>query len=257
VERVLKEIAWAHPNVLGSDLPRKVKSVRGEMERLRSAGQTEEADKYERALLKMEREHVLFLRVREFDEMLRQLAEAIGQREERGLTAEEVRELNEDYVAPMSVLIEQVGAALDQWRALADPWANLDELEAESQRWKIRRERFERRWAAVRDGVLNPSIEDTRRLDTYTRNLRQWLREDFKFPPEVWKDPTVNFLAFGASSVDVRLLYFIDDGRLERFKRKTRLTRELAFTIQRRFQEEGIEIPFPQTDLWFRNKLPG
>lgn len=257
VERVLKEIAWGHPNVLGSDLPRKEKSVRAEMERLRGAGQVAEADKYARALVKMEREHALLVRVGEFDEMLRQLAEAIAQREERGLTPDEIRELNTDYIAPMSVLIEHVGAALDQWRALADPWANLDELEAESQRWKIRRDRFARRWEAVRDGVLHPSIEDTRRLDTFTQNLRQWLRQDFKFPPEVWKDPSVNFVAFGASSVDVKMLYFIDDGRLEHFKRKTRLTRELAFTIHRRFQEEGIEIPFPQADLWFRNKLPG
>jgi hypothetical protein len=155
----------------------------------------------------------------------------------------------------MGVLMERLYAALDAWRGLPDPWANADELEAESERWRIRGERLERRWVAIRDRVLHPSVEDTRRLDTFARDAARWMRQEFKFPPEVWKDPSVNFVAFGASSVDVKLLYFIDDGRLERFKRKTRLARELAFTIHRRFQEEGIEIPFPQTDIWFRNKL--
>lgn len=255
VERILKEIAWAHPNVLGSDLARKQTSVRSEIERVRALGQTDAAEKLERALAKMEREHVLFERVRELDELLRQLAEAIGIQEERGLTADETRALNTGYVAPANVLMEHVRHALEQWRALPDVWANLDELEAEKHRWQLRGERLERRWTNVRDSILNPAVEHTGRLDLLTEQLRTWLRQDFKFPPEVWKDPTVNFLAFAPSSVDVRLAYYVDDGRLEHFKRRTRLTRELGFTIHRRFQEEGIEMPFPQTDVWFRNTL--
>jgi small-conductance mechanosensitive channel len=253
VERVLKENAWAHPNVLGSDLDRKRTAVRAELARVRALGQDATVEKFERALAKMEREHLLLDRVREFDDLLGQLAAAISTREERGLSAAEIRELNTGYVAPANVLVELIGAALDAWRALPDPWANLDELEAESQRWRLRRERLERRWATVRDRILSPSVENTRRLDTLTQQFQTWLREEFKFPPEIWKDPTVNFLAFGASSVDVRLAYYIDDGRLEHFKRRTRLTRELAFTIHHRFRQEGIEIPFPQTDVWFRS----
>lgn len=257
VERLLKEIAWAHPNILGSDLAFKQQSVRSEIERLQQHGRADTAARMERALAKMEREHLLFARVREFDELLHQLVPAIGAREERGLTPAEVRELDLQFVAPANVLMEQVRAALDDWCGLADPWANADEIQTQVTRWQERGERLKRRWARLRDGILTPAIEETGRLDTLTEQLRSWLREEFKFPPEVWKDPTVNFLAFGASSVDVRLAYFIDDGRLEHFKRRTRLTRELAFTIHRRFQEEGIEIPFPQTDVWFRNALKG
>lgn len=254
VERVLKEIAWAHPNVLGSDLTRKQASVRAEIARLRAAGQGDAAAQFERGLVKMEREHALFERVREFDAVLADLALAIDAREERGLTADEVRELNSGYVAPANVLMEQVSAALNAWRTVPDPWANIEELDVENQRWQIRRERLERRWVSVRDSVLNPAIEHTGRLDNFTQELRTWMRQEFKFPPEIWKDPSVNFLSFNASSVDVRLAYFIDDGRLEHFKRKTRLTRELGFTIHRRFQDEGIEIAFPQLDVWLRNQ---
>lgn len=253
VERVLREIAWAHPNVLGSDLERKQASVRAEIERLRQRGQGDAAAQFERGFAKMQLEHILFDRVREFDRTLADLAAAINAREERGLTADEVRELDAGYVAPANVLLEQILAALNAWRTLPDPWANADEIEVESNRWQIRGDRLERRWVTVRDGVLNPIIEHTGRLDNFTQELRDWMRAEFKFPPELWKDPTVNFLAFGPSSIDVRLAYFVDDGRLEHFKRKTRLTRELGFTIHRRMQDEGIELPFPQMDVWFRS----
>ncbi len=255
VEHILREVAWAHPNVLGSDLARKRGAVRAEMERLRAAGETNAAERFQRALAKMEREHVLFERVRAFDELLLELADAIHQREERGLTGDEIRELNLQYLAPGNVLMQEMSHALDEWRALPDPWANLEELDSENQRWKIRGARLERRWNGLRDSILNPSVEQTRRLDTQAETLQTWLHEEFKFPPAIWKDPSVNFIGFGNSSVDLKLLYFVDDGRLEHFKRRTRLTRELSFTIHRRFREEGIEIPFPQTDIWFRNAL--
>lgn len=255
VEKILKEIAWANPCILGSNLALKQASVRAEIERLQNQERADAAAQLQRALAKMEREHILFERVREFDDLLQQLARGISEREERGLTAAETRDLDLNYVAPANVLLAQVNAALDDWSALPDAWAHADEIQSQVARWQERRERLTRRWTKLRDNILNPTVEETGRLDTLTEQLRTWLREEFRFPPEVWKDPSVNFLAFGASSVDVRLTYFIDDGRLEHFKRRTRLTRELGFTIHRRFQEEGIEIPFPQTDVWFRNKL--
>jgi small-conductance mechanosensitive channel len=200
----------------------------------------------------MEREHTLLDRIREFDEMLRQLAEQISFREEHGLTAEEIRELNVEYLAPGNIMLEHVNAALNQWRALADPWAELDELEEENERWQLRLERLERRWVHVRDSILNPSIEQTGRLDTMTSELRTYLREELKYPPEAWKDPTVYFVEFGDSSVDMRLAYFIDDGRLEHFKRRTRVAREIGFTILKRFEELGIEVPYPQLEVFYK-----
>ena len=70
--------------------------------------------------------------------------------------------------------------------------------------------------------------------------------------PNVVEDPEprARFRAFGASSLDFDLLVWISDPE----QRGLRL-HEINCAINRRFQEEGIVIPFPQQDVWIK-QLP-
>ena len=59
--------------------------------------------------------------------------------------------------------------------------------------------------------------------------------------------PIVRFLDFGSSSLDFELLFWSRD-----FMRIEDVKSEVRFAIDKAFREKGVEIPFPQRDLWIR-----
>jgi potassium-dependent mechanosensitive channel len=64
-------------------------------------------------------------------------------------------------------------------------------------------------------------------------------------------EPRVLFLGFGDSSLDFELRCFIRD-----VDRRLQTRSDLYVAIDAAFREAGIEIPFPQRDLHFRNAPP-
>ena len=62
-------------------------------------------------------------------------------------------------------------------------------------------------------------------------------------------DPTVMFTEFGSSSLDFNLYFFSKE-----FFRIEMVKSDLRFRIDELFREHGVEIPFPQRDLWIKNK---
>ncbi|PYS44294.1 MAG: mechanosensitive ion channel protein MscS [Acidobacteria bacterium] len=61
--------------------------------------------------------------------------------------------------------------------------------------------------------------------------------------------PKVQFLRFGDWSMDFRLLVWTNRPRLH-----TQIRSDLNYRIERLFRHAGIEIPFPQTELRFRDR---
>jgi potassium-dependent mechanosensitive channel len=59
--------------------------------------------------------------------------------------------------------------------------------------------------------------------------------------------PGVVFANFGASSLDFELRAYVRDS-----EKRTRTASDLRFAIDAAFREAGIEIPFPQQDVWVR-----
>lgn len=60
--------------------------------------------------------------------------------------------------------------------------------------------------------------------------------------------PTVQFMDFGNSSLDFRVFFHSRELMPVEFVRS-----DIRFRITELFREHGVEIPFPQRDLWLRN----
>ncbi|RCS25878.1 mechanosensitive ion channel family protein [Phyllobacterium salinisoli] len=81
------------------------------------------------------------------------------------------------------------------------------------------------------------------------RKVHALLSDIGRSHPQVLKNPEafVAFKGFGASSLDFELRVFLAD-----ISAIVLVQNELRFQIVERFAEEGIEIPFPQTDIHLR-----
>jgi len=70
--------------------------------------------------------------------------------------------------------------------------------------------------------------------------------------PETMKDedhlPWSRFMAFGDSSLEFRVTAWVPD-----FNINYRVASELREAIDKEFRKHGVQIPFPQRDIWFRN----
>jgi small-conductance mechanosensitive channel len=209
--------------------------------------------KWEAWLPKLVREQTLNEQLATLDAQLAQLEGALKVAEDGGFNATEKSAIQSEHLAPIAGIIERVEKTMSEWAVIDDPWALPEEQAGERARWANANVRLTERWAALQKNILNPNIENETHLDQYVAQFREWIQTRYKLPPEPWKDPHVSIKGFGASSVDLLVIYFLDDVRMEHFMRQRRIAAELMIAVHEAFRAHNIEIPFPQTDLWLRS----
>jgi len=79
-----------------------------------------------------------------------------------------------------------------------------------------------------------------------TQLVRQILLDAATSHPHVLPTPgpSVQFTNFGESSLDFKLLFWVDN-----VGAAVSTTSDIRFAIDKRFREEGIDIPFPQREV--------
>lgn len=82
-----------------------------------------------------------------------------------------------------------------------------------------------------------------------TRKVQRLLLEVANAHPVVISDPaaSVVFRGFGDSALNFELRCFLDD-----VEKTIGVTSDLCFAIDEIFRKEGVEIPFPQQDVYVR-----
>jgi small-conductance mechanosensitive channel len=96
---------------------------------------------------------------------------------------------------------------------------------------------------------VNVGVSYESDLETVVRSLREVAAEH----PEVLKNPAPDVLhiGFGDSALNMRLRVWLGDSQ-----RHLEVHSELNCAIVRKFQQNRVEIPFPQRDLHVRSPLP-
>ncbi len=64
--------------------------------------------------------------------------------------------------------------------------------------------------------------------------------------------PIVRFMNFGNSSLDFDLIFWSQE-----LFRIEDVQSDLRFEVDQAFRDNGVTIPFPQRDVWFKNEMPG
>jgi small-conductance mechanosensitive channel len=82
--------------------------------------------------------------------------------------------------------------------------------------------------------------------------VRTVLLAAFSQHPEVKDEPEPRtfFIDFGDSSLNFMAVGYVDS-----WKKQFQVADELRSEIFKRFRQEGIEIPFPQRDIWVRSQM--
>lgn len=266
VRAVLEEVLASHPDILGT-IGEKTSRLRERLARAETgAADKGSREKLRNGIARLEAEQAVDRSIGAIGAKLSALARLVDEtrrsKELGGETldsaAREVQELRTAIDGESGgeqgvvCLRRRIGLWADE--IVADP--DLREFAEDQARVRKQAQRavelLRKRTKQLEESVYSGRSE-TELLAHRFRETGKWLAESFKKPVPSWKNPRVDFVNFGDSALEFRLRFFVDNINLEHFERRRRVTTEVREAIVERLRAEGMEIPFPQRDLWLRS----
>ena len=80
-------------------------------------------------------------------------------------------------------------------------------------------------------------------MDDHVQELVLWLDESFKRTKVMWQEPQVWITAFNETFIGFNVRYYVDNIRLEHWRRPWRVESDLTKEVMRRFKVEGVKLP--------------
>ncbi|MFC2078858.1 hypothetical protein ACFLSZ_02650, partial [Candidatus Bipolaricaulota bacterium] len=167
--------------------------------------------------------------------------------------------LSEELAENHKSVLDKIHGVVDQWQESQPAWSLFRDFYTLYETWhKPVRDLFHRLDGCGNPEDLHGAKEFT--LDNRIEKVVNLLENKFLLRPAGWQCPDAEFVGFGASSLDFRLEFFVDDLVREHFGRLDSTYSDIGLDILERFNKHGIEIPFPQQDIhfsdqWMKNLL--
>lgn len=140
----------------------------------------------------------------------------------------------------ISGTVEEIGLRTTRIRSLSGEQISVSNTDLLGERVH-NYQRLERRRQVVPFGVLYQTPADI------IEKIPQWVREDLEPIERVTVD-RVHFVAFGDSSLNFELVFWVEAPEFPVFRDKTQ---EALLKIMRRFESEGVSFAYPSRTLFF------
>lgn len=139
----------------------------------------------------------------------------------------------------ISGTVEEIGLRTTRIRSLSGEQISVSNTDLLGERVH-NYQRLERRRQVVPFGVLYQTPADI------IEKIPQWVREDLD-PIELVTVDRVHFIAFGDSSLNFELVFWVEAPEFPVFRDKTQ---EALLKIMRRFEAEGVDFAYPSRTLF-------
>ena len=149
-------------------------------------------------------------------------------------------ELLKDENADKSSLIKLLKSWIEIW--MTDPNLYPEDREILNSEWDQKIRFFSSRLSSLYDVLHDPSGQETR-VDDHIQDLVRWLDESFKRTQVMWQEPQVWLTSFNSTFIGFNIRYYVDNIRLEHWRRPWRVESELTKDVLRRFKIEGVKLP--------------
>lgn len=137
-------------------------------------------------------------------------------------------------------LIALIHSWIEIW--LTDPNLYPDDRRVLNSEWDQKLRFLTARLTGLYLLVKDPSGDETR-VDDHTQDLVTWLDESFKRTKVMWQEPQVWLTSFNETFIGFNIRYYVDNIRLEHWRRPWRVESELTKDVMRRFKIEGVKLP--------------
>lgn len=248
-KQILENIAIRHPNVLVGQT-----QIKKKIEVMKQNNQAHHDQNYMTAIKKLETELLLNEGILTFENDIKGLIKNICSFQKNGIESNE-KEILKKELPGIEKDIFSISLLLDQWTSIKDPWIDEGEFSKQMNLFEQIKIKFMSKWENLKKELLSITYENEAMLLLKVQDFKDWLNSDFKQVHGIFKDPSISFKTFGASSVSISLDFYIDDILLEHYDRKQRVVREVAFEMLEQLIKANIEIPCQQVDVTLKSPV--